>query len=315
MEKFSILIVDDEETLRDALHNALSQVSNHEYFFAGDGVEAMEIIESHPINLVLTDLHMPRMNGEELLETVKKHNPEIPIIIITSFGTIDNAVDLLRRGAYDYITKPFKIAELMGRIERALERLTLIGEIKTLRSRLQKGAALSQIIGRSGVILGILKKLPSIARSDASVIIYGESGTGKELVARAVHTLSPRSQKPFVPVDCGALPESLLENELFGHMKGAFTDAYRNHIGLIQEADTGTMFLDEIGEISLSVQAKLLRFLQEKEIKPLGSNRQIKINVRIVSATNKILAKAIAQGSFREDLYYRLNIIPIHLPA
>jgi two-component system response regulator GlrR len=189
-----------------------------------------------------------------------------------------------------------------------------MGEITTLRQRLNHHAAVEKIIGRSPPIMEILKKLPSIARSDASVVIFGESGTGKELAARAIHALSPRVEKPFLPVDCGALPESLLENELFGHMKGAFTDAHRNHLGLIQEADKGTLFLDEIGEIGLPVQVKLLRFLQEREFRPLGSTKSLKVDVRIISATNKDLRKAIQDGTFREDLYYRLNIIPLTLP-
>jgi len=309
-----VLVVDDEPDLRAAVAATFAEASRHDCVVAADGVEALERVKQGDINLVLTDLMMPRMDGARLLQELRRFNPEIPVMMMTSHGSIDSAVGLLRNGAYDYITKPFKMEELLQRVGNALEKLELLEEVKQLRSLTSQPRGTQELVGRSEAMVRMLKQLPSIARSDASVIILGESGTGKEVVARAIHTLSPRAARPFVPVHCGALPESLLENELFGHARGAYTDARADYAGLFKEADTGTLFLDEVSEISVATQVKLLRFLQEKEYRPLGSTRTQKVSVRVVSASNKDLKRAIAEDKFREDLYYRLNIIPITLP-
>lgn len=310
-----ILIVDDEESVRVLLSEAIKRKTDYVPVVAKDGEEAYEIACREPINVVLTDLLMPRLSGEALLAKLRQLNPQIPVIILTSYGTIDNAVNLLRQGAWDYLTKPFQINDLLQRLDKAVETLQLKQEIETLRRELgRRGSASGEIIGNSPAIVSVLEQLPVIARSEAAVIFYGDSGTGKELFARAIHKLSNRSTKPFVTVNCGAIPETLLENELFGHVKGAYSDALTDRDGLVREANGGTLFLDEVGDIIPGVQVKLLRFLQEKEYKPLGDSVVRQANVRIIAATNKDLRTEVDKGGFREDLYYRLNIIPIILP-
>jgi DNA-binding NtrC family response regulator len=313
-ERYKILIVEDEEDLRHAVADAFEIQGQYDCLQAKDGVEAFARVREEPINLVLTDLHMPRMDGAALLEAIRGYNPEIPVLVMTGFGTVESAVELLKKGAYDYITKPFQLEELHGRVARALERLRLIDEIRSLKQAVEERGGVHRPIGSSAAMMKVLRQLQSVARSEAAVILYGESGTGKEVVARSIHGMSGRASRPFVTVNCGALPESLLENELFGHMRGAFTDARENYAGLIREADGGTLLLDEIGEMTPATQVKILRFLQEKEYRPLGSSRTVRVNVRIIAATNRDLKKAIGDGSFREDLYYRLNIIPLTLP-
>lgn len=315
MKRYKILIVDDEAELRRSLADVVETDGSYESVEAANGEEAMVRVRSGDINLVLTDLAMPKMDGGELVDAMRAFNPEIPVVVMTGYATVENAVELLRRGAYDYVTKPFKPGELLGRVGRAIERLALLAEIRTLKESVESRSGLARVIGSAPAMLAVLRQLPSVARSGASVLLHGESGTGKEVVARAIHDSSPRSAQSFVTVNCGALPESLLENELFGHAKGAFTDARDDHEGLIAQAEGGTLLLDEIAEMSPATQVKLLRFLQEKEYRPLGSTRTHRANVRIIAATNRDLTRARARGEFREDLFYRLNIIPLTLPA
>ncbi len=308
-----VLVVDDDPNTR-YLIEVFCRDEDYELVLASDGREAIQIFEQGGINIVVSDIRMPEVDGQAVLEAVQKINPEIPVIIMTSYGTIEDAVNFLHSGAHDYITKPLTREVFCHRVRRAVEKLHMTREISRLKTSLKVYTDRDHVVGTSRAMRSVIEKLPAIAQTDASVVVYGESGTGKELVARTIHYFSRRASKPFVPVNCGALPENLLESELFGYKRGAFTDAHADTPGLAEEAHTGTLFLDEVGEISPKVQVKLLRFLQEKEIKPLGSNKIIRTDVRIVSATNKNLIEAIADGSFRDDLYYRLNIVPIHIP-
>ena len=314
MTRYRILVVDDEDDLRTAVVEAFQAEGSYDCEQAADGDEALARVRQGDINLVLTDLAMPRMSGDQLVEAVHQFNPEIPIVVMTAFATIESAVELLRAGAYDYVTKPFTMEALFGRVGKAAERLQLLAEIRTLKNAIDGLDGSRTIVGSSPSMMRVLRQLPSVARSGASVLLNGESGTGKEVIAQALHKSSPRAEQPFVTVNCGALPETLLENELFGHVRGAYTDAREAHSGLIKEADGGTLFLDEIGEMTPATQVKLLRFLQEKEYRPVGSTQTYKVDVRIIAATNRDLKRAIADGSFREDLFYRLNIIPLTLP-
>lgn len=311
-----ILIVDDQEEMLFLMSEIISNNSPHVPIAVSSGEEALERIAQGGIDVVVTDLVMPppKMDGVELLGKVHAINPLLPVLVVTAHGTIESAVDLMWKGAYDYITKPFQPKELLRRIDRAVETLGLKKEISQLRGQLRLQEGVKDIVGNSEGICRLLQILPEVSRTDASVVITGESGTGKELVARAVHHLSRRAGGPFVTLHCGALPETLLENELFGHARGAYSDAHADYTGLAQEAHGGTLFLDEIAEISLNVQVKLLRFLQQKEYRPLGSTKTLQSDARIVAATNKDLQEEIARGRFREDLFYRLNIIPLHLP-
>jgi DNA-binding NtrC family response regulator len=282
--------------------------------FATDGGEALDIIQQGGINLVVTDVRMPKMGGDILLKRIRDGHPDLPVIIMTSYGSIEDAVSYLKMGARDYITKPLTKEGFCHRINLVIENLRMSRQIDRLQHSLKRITDRDTVVGLAPAIRKVMDKLPSIARTDASVVIYGESGTGKELVAREIHFLSPRASGPFVAVNCGALPENLLESELFGYKRGAFTDAYTDKTGLVEEANRGTLFLDEIGDIPPQVQVKLLRFLQQKEIKPLGSNKVIRADVRIIAATNRDLKAAMEEGRFRDDLYYRLNIVPITLP-
>lgn len=308
-----VLVVDDDPNTR-YLIEVFCRDEDYELVLASNGREAIQIFEQGGINIVVSDIRMPEVDGQAVLEAVQKINPEIPVIIMTSYGTIEDAVNFLQSGAHDYITKPLTREVFCHRVRRAVEKLHMTREISRLKTSLKVYTDRDHVVGTSRSMRSVIEKLPAIAQTDASVVVYGESGTGKELVARTIHYFSRRASKPFVPVNCGALPENLLESELFGYKRGAFTDAHADTPGLAEEAHTGTLFLDEVGEISPKVQVKLLRFLQEKEVKPLGSTKIIRTDVRIVSATNKNLIEAIADGSFRDDLYYRLNIVPIHIP-
>ncbi len=309
-----ILVVDDDRYTQ-RLIEVMCQGAGWEVCFASNGQEALEVLDrdQDAIHLVLSDVMMPLMGGEALLEALRERMPDLPVVVMTSHGSIDSAVHFLKAGAVDYIPKPVHKEVLLHRLRTVLGTHQLAEENSQLRRELGQRKELSHIIGQSPRLMDILKKLPSIAKTDASVVIYGESGTGKELIAQAIHALSARAS--MVTVNCGALPEQLLESELFGYKKGAFTDASRDHDGLVKEADRGTLFLDEIGEISLGVQVKLLRFLQQKEYKPLGSVQTQRADVRFISATNRDLWMETRAGRFREDLYYRLNIIPIRLPS
>jgi DNA-binding NtrC family response regulator len=314
MKKLSILIVEDgksqREMLRDFLRNKGYDVSEAER-----GDKALELAKKNYFDLLLIDYKMPGMNGMAVLEEVKGINPEIDVIMMTAFGTIDTAVKAIKMGAADYITKPIELEELIILIDRISERRILLKENRILREELkEKGITTDQIVYQSQVMNELINLAARVASSNATILIEGESGTGKELVARLIHNLSPRSKKHLITVNCAALPENLLESELFGHEKGAFTGADRMRIGRFEEADGGSLFLDEIGELSTSVQLKLLRFLQEREFQRVGGNRTLSSDVRIISATNQNLEARVKEGSFREDLFYRLNVVAIAIP-
>jgi two-component system response regulator GlrR len=312
-KELKVLVVDDDPNARHLI-DVFCTDEDYELVFAADGQEAIDTIRKGAINLVVTDIRMPGVGGEAVLDAVLKFDPEIPVIIMTSYGSIEDAVHFVKAGAYDYITKPLTKDAFCHRIQQAIERFRMSLEISRLKSSLQRAAAGGKVVGNSLAMSKVLEKTHAIAQTDASVVIYGESGTGKELIARQIHGSSRRATGPFIPVNCGALPETLLESELFGYKRGAFTGAHLDSLGLVVEANTGTLFLDEVGDITPNVQVKLLRFLQEKEIKPLGSSKTVRTDVRIISATNRDLQAAVNEGIFREDLFYRLNIVPIAIP-
>jgi two-component system response regulator AtoC len=308
-----ILVVDDEEQMRDLLTKILER-KGYQVSVCGNGVEALAILEKEPMDLVVTDVRMPGLNGMEALRAIKELNPEIVVLIMTAFGSIDQAVQAVKDGAYDYINKPFKIDEMLLTIEKALDERYLRHEVSTLRQELRTRYHFENLIGKSRAMQDVFGLIEQVAGSRSTVMIYGKSGTGKELVAKAVHYNSPRSSKAFVAVNCAAIPAELLESELFGHEKGSFTGAIATKVGKFELATGGTLFLDEIGSMRLDLQAKILRALQEREVERVGGTRTIKIDVRVVAATNRDLKKAVDEGAFREDLYYRLNVVPITLP-
>lgn len=314
-----ILIVDDEHTTLEALKSAfvrlkLSRSDNYIVDTAMSGMEALKKLEDNAYNLLITDVKMPGMSGLELLERVKQEYPQIAVIVMTAYGVIDDAVAAMKKGAVDYILKPFSAEEILLVTQRALEQQDLILENKYLKEEIKTQYGYETIIGKSKKMQEIFELIARVADTDSTVLLYGETGTGKELIARRLHYLSSRRDKIFVEVDCVALTETLLESELFGHEKGAFTGAIKRKIGRFELAHNGTLFLDEIGDISPTMQVKLLRVLQERKFERVGGNEPIRINVRVVAATNKDLEKAVSEGKFREDLYYRLNVIPIYLP-
>ena len=308
-----VLIVDDDQLTREII-GAYCQKKNLGIFYADSGRKALDVIYNAHVDLVITDIRMPELDGKTLLKEIKSLSNNIPVLVMTAYSSIDEAVMLLKSGAEDYIPKPVSPEVFSHRIESILARIAMTQELEQLKAGSQKLDALEAIVGTAPLIRALLERLPMIAQTDAAIMVSGESGTGKELVARAIHHLSKRKTSPFVTVNCGALPDNLLESELFGYKKGAFTDAYRDTPGLVETASGGTLFLDEIGEISSVVQVKLLRFLQSKEYKPLGSPAPQKANVRIICATNRNLKKMVEDRTFREDLFYRLNIIPIQVP-
>lgn len=314
MRKLSILIIEDGKTQREMLRDFLLE----EGFIvkeAINGEQGLQIIKEDFFDLILVDFKMPGMNGMEVLKAVKKNNPDIDVIMMTAFGTIDMAVNSMKAGAANYITKPIDLEELTILLERIAERRVLKQENESLRENLrEKGVTANNIIFKSRSMEEVVNLAGRVANSTATVLIQGESGTGKELISRLIHNLSPRSNGPMVVVNCATLTENLLESELFGHEKGAFTGASRQRFGRFEEADNGTLFLDEIGEIPPKIQVKLLRFLQEREFQRVGGNRTIQSDVRIISATNLDLLSCIKQGTFREDLYYRLNVVTITIP-
>jgi len=279
-----------------------------------DGEEAIEQLQKEIFDLVITDLRMPKVDGMEVLRAVKSASPETVVLIITAFATADSAVDAMKQGAYDYLTKPFQVDEVQLIIRNALEKRRLTTENILLKREMASQSSFAQLVGQSEAMQKVFDVVKKVADSKSNVLICGESGTGKELVARAIHYNSVRSTLPFVAVNCSAVPETLLESELFGHMKGSFTGAISNKSGLFEVANGGTIFLDEIGDTTPTIQVKLLRVIQEREFRRVGGTQDIKVDVRIVAATNKDLEKAVADGSFREDLYYRLDVIPIRLP-
>jgi len=313
MKKIKILVVDDEAIMRDSLRDWLSDVG-HDVLTAENGPQALELIEKERPSIVLVDLVMPEMDGIELLKRAKEISPGIEVIIITAYGSIPTAIAAMREGAYDYIEKPFcpEKAELL--IEKLVEHQRLIEENISLHQKLEDRYRFENIVAKSRKMQQVIEVVKVVAKSNATVLITGDSGTGKELVARAIHSQSYRKDRPFVAVSCAALPESLLESELFGHEKGAFTGAYAQRRGKFEVANRGTLFLDEIGEMSANIQVHLLRVLEEKEFTRVGGNDLIKVDVRVISATNKDMKKAVTSGQFREDLYYRLNVVTIELP-
>lgn len=314
MQTLSILVVEDGHSQREILRDFLRD-EGHDVSEAESGEKALKQLRENYFDLLLIDYKMPGMDGMELLKGVKRINPEVDVIMMTAYGTIEIAVQAMKAGAVDYVTKPIELDELLILIDRISERRTLLKENEILRDELgRKGVTADDIIFRSPIMSEVINLAGRVATSKATVLIQGESGTGKELVARLIHALSPRSEKPMTVVNCAALPESLLESELFGHEKGAFTGAVQRRIGRFEEAGGGSLFLDEIGELPQPVQVKLLRFLQEREFQRLGGNRTLHSDVRIISATNRDLKTKIGEGSFREDLFYRLNVVAITIP-
>jgi len=308
-----ILVVDDEQSLREVLSIMLRR-AGYAVISATDGEDAIELIHKEIFDLVITDLRMPKIDGLEVLKAVKSASPETVVLIITAFATADSAVEAMKQGAYDYLTKPFQVDEVQLIIRNALEKRRLTTENMLLKREMASQSSFAQLVGQSEAMQKVFDVVRKVADSKSNVLICGESGTGKELVARAIHYNSARSSHPFVAVNCSAVPETLLESELFGHMKGSFTGAICNKAGLFEIANGGTIFLDEIGDTTPTIQVKLLRVIQEREFRRVGGSQDIKVDVRIVAATNKDLEKAVADGSFREDLYYRLDVIPIRLP-
>ena len=308
-----ILVVDDEKSMRDFLSIMLKK-EGYEVTTAKSGGDAIKVIQAEIFDLVITDVKMPHGGGIEVLKTVKDVSPETIVIMITAFGTAESAVEAMKLGAYDYITKPFKVDEIKLVLKKALERYSLRRENILLRREIESRAGFENFIGKSTPMENVFSLIRQVAESYSTVLITGESGTGKELVARAIHTNSPRKNGPFVTVNCGALPESLLESELFGYMKGSFTGAVSNKQGLFEAANGGSVFLDEISATTPAFQIKLLRVLQEREFKRVGGTADISVDVRVIAASNRNLMDEVAKGAFREDLYYRLNVIPIALP-
>lgn len=313
MKNYSILIIDDEETQRSILKGYLEK-KGYKIYSASSGTEGIDLIRRNMIDIVLSDYKMPDKTGLEVLETVKEINPEISFVILTAYGTIENAVKAMRLGAFDYISKPVDLDELDLLLERIIENKNLKSEILLLKNQLKEKFKIDSFISQSPKMEEVLSIAARSADSKATVLITGESGTGKEVLAKAIHYASSRKDKPFVAVNIPALPETLLESELFGHEKGAFTGADKAKKGRFELADSGTIFLDEIGDIPLNLQVKLLRVLQEHQIERVGSVENINIDVRIIAATHQNLEQKIKDGSFREDLYYRLNIVSLYLP-
>ena len=309
----SILIIDDEESQLISLKSFLSR-REHEIYIANDGLEGIKIAKEKTIDLVLSDYRMPGLNGLEVLKKIKSINPIIDVVIMTAYGSLTDAVDIMKAGAYDYLTKPINLDELENLILRVQEKHLLISENRILKSELQNKFRFDAIISQSGEMEQVLNTAARVASSKATVLIRGESGTGKELVARAIHYASPRKDKSFVIVNVAALSDNLLESELFGHEKGAFTGASQTRIGRFEEAHEGTLFIDEVGDIPPGTQVKLLRAIQFGEIERIGSNETRTINARIVAATHRNLEELIESGQFREDLFYRMNVITIWIP-
>ena len=314
MESMKILVVDDEAPIREMIKKGLSQMGGYRVEVAQNGAEAIEKIEKDIFDLVLTDLKMPEMDGLELLKNIKGTRPEMMVILMTAYGSIETAVEAMRIGANDYITKPINFDELLIHISKVQKESLLLKENLLLRMEVRKKFEFNNIIGKSKRMQEVFSLIEKVAPGSSTVMIYGGSGTGKELVAKAIHYNSPRVDRPFIPFNCGAIPETLVESELFGHTKGAFTGAIQAKKGLFEEANGGTLFLDEISNILPSVQVKLLRVLQEKELMRVGSTERTKIDVRMIAATNENLEENMKQGKFREDLFYRLHVFPIFLP-
>ncbi len=314
MSMYSILVVDDEPNYLVVLSELLKD-EGFEVFTAADGESGLQIVENVDLDLVITDMQMPGINGLQLLERVKEQKEELPVIVITAFAEVDKAVQAMQAGAFSYLAKPFSNDELIVTLKKAAHHYSLVRENTRLRDEIRGRSGFAGMVGKNAKMLQVYQLIEKVAPTHASVLITGESGTGKELVAKAIHVNSPRRTQPFIAVNCAALSQNLLESELFGHEKGAFTGAVAMRKGRFELADRGTIFLDEIGEIPLAVQAKLLRVLQEKTFERVGGSKTIEVDVRVISASNRDLREEVAAGRFREDLFYRLNVIPVNLPA
>ena len=306
-----VLIVDDEPSVRETFRLILED--RCEVLEASDGRETLELVRSG-VDLVLLDVRLPGMDGIEVLERIKAHDEEIEVILVTAVKTIRTAVDAIKLGAFDYLTKPFDVEEITGVVDRVLEKRALQRELLYLRGELADRQGFDRIVGRSPEMMKVYQLIANVAKTTATVLITGESGTGKELIARAIHHQGQRRDKPFVAVNCAAIPAPLIESELFGHEKGAFTGAYQKKLGKFELAQEGTLFLDEVGSLRLDLQAKILRVIQEREVERVGGSRTLKVDIRLIAATNINLKKAVQERVFREDLYYRLNVVPIQLP-
>jgi two-component system response regulator PilR (NtrC family) len=308
-----ILVVDDERSMRDFME-ILLQRDSHEVVSCGSAAEAVLALESDDFDVVISDIRMPGMSGLELLDRVQQLAPETLVILITAHGTTESAVDAMKRGAYDYLTKPCSVDEIRVVVDKALEKRSLASENLSLKRRLREQTSLPTMLGKSPRMKEVFELVRQVAPTRANILITGGSGTGKELVARSIHSLSDRQDRPFVTINCGAIPENLLESELFGHVKGSFTGAISHKEGLFEAADGGTLFLDEIGEMPLSLQVRVLRAIQDRTFKRVGGTSDIQVDARILCATNRVLSEEVKRGSFREDLFYRLNVIEVRLP-
>ena len=311
--RYYLLVVDDEKNTREGLRQALER-DDRVVFTAADGREALDQVQERVFDVVITDLRMPRMDGLQLLEAIQERGMDTAVILLSGYGTIETAVEAMRRGALDFITKPVNLGELELRLSKVLGQKQLALEHESLKEQIKERFGLDNMVGRSPKMIQVFETIRQIAPSKSTVLIIGETGTGKELVAYAIHAGSPRKNKLFQPVNCAALPESLLESELFGHERGAFTGAVKQKKGYFEVADGGTVFLDEIGEISLAVQVKLLRILEQRQFERVGGTNTLSIDVRVVAATNADLEALVRQGQFREDLYYRLKVVTLDLP-
>lgn len=312
MSKPRLLIAEDEERLRRLLEMLLGN-KGYELTMASDGAAAWELFQQDHFDAVVTDLRMPNMDGMELLKRVKQAAPAVPIVVITAFGTIENAVEAMQAGAIDYVTKPFEEAKLTLAIDRALNFGKLLDENRNLRQEIRDKLNLDRLVAESPRMQQLLRVAEQVAKSNATVLVHGESGVGKELITRFIHENSSRSRRPLVAINCAAIPDNLLESELFGHEKGSFTGATDKKIGKFEQADGGTLFLDEIGEMNISIQAKVLRAIEQQEFQRVGGNKTIRTDVRFIAATNKDLRKSVREGSFREDLYFRINVFPLEI--
>lgn len=308
-----ILLVEDDEAFAGMVTLQL-QTAGYHVVWVADAARALEKNQQETFDLILSDILMPGMSGLDMLEALSRSGSQVPVVVMSAYGSVDTAIEALKKGAYDYVSKPFKRDELVLSLRKIEERERLKRTIVGLRARLEEETRFGEIIGSSSGMKVVFSLLAKVAAFKTTVLIAGESGTGKELVARAIHRESPRKSKPFVAINCGAIPENLLESELFGHVRGAFTDAHADRKGLFEEADQGTLFLDEIGELPLSLQVKLLRTLQEGEVRRIGATRPTTVDVRVIAATARTLSEEVKAGRFREDLFYRLNVVQLHVP-
>jgi two-component system response regulator PilR (NtrC family) len=313
VQEARILIVEDERNMREVL-SILLEGEGYTVRAAGNGSEGIKIIERDIFDLVITDIKMPGASGFEVLKRAQEVSPDTMVIMITAFGTIESGIEAMKLGAYDYIHKPFKIDEIRLIVKNAMDKRRLKAEVAVLRETVRSTFEIDNIIGKSEPMQKVLRMVPKVAANNSNVLVTGESGTGKELIAAALHNLSPRRERHYVPINCASLPENLLESELFGHMKGSFTGAVHNKQGLFEIADEGTLFLDEIAEMPMNLQSKFLRAIEYGTFRRVGGTSDIKVNTRIIAATNRDLKQAVAEGIFREDLFFRLNVIPIHIP-